>query len=192
MSENSNHPEPFLIRIRSALARWFKENRMTTVLFLALIGLLLYRQAAYHNAEGDLVGSPAPWQDVKTTTGQSITTADFRGRTVLLNFWATWCLPCKIEAPALAAIHAEHPDLLLVALTSENEDVVKRYLKENPPGYPVVIDAHGFLHDAYRVQVFPTLVFIKPDGTIDQFSHGLDFFLRWKIRRRLTGSFFAW
>ncbi len=165
---------------------------MTAVLLLALVGLILYRQGAYHNSEGELVGAAAPWRDIKTTEGATITSADLRGRTVLLNFWATWCLPCKIEAPALAAIHAEHPGLLLVALTAESEEVVLKYLKENPAPYPVVVDAHGLLHDAYRVQVYPTLVFIKPDGTIDQFSHGLDFFLRWKIRRRLTGSFFAW
>lgn len=179
-------------RLLPAVQRWFRENRMTTILLLALIGLLLYRQTAYQNAEGELIGTPAPWRDVKTTQGTTITSETLRGRTVLLNFWATWCLPCKIEAPALAAIHREHPDLLLVAISAESEEVVHRYLKENPAPYPVVVDSHGLLHDAYRVQVYPTLVFLKPDGTIDQFSHGLDFFLRWKIRRRMTGSFFAW
>ena len=111
---------------------------------------------------------------------------------VLFCFWATWCMPCRAEIPILNSIYDELHDegLVILGITAEEEAVVQGFLKDRPISYPVVIDDLGRITNRYGIQAYPTLVMIDRDGNMVDRATGLDVLLKWKIRNRVTGSFF--
>jgi len=85
---------------------------------------------------------PAPAFTVKDLEGREISMASLRGKVVIVNFWATWCGPCRAEIPDLVALQAKYKDTLQVIGISEDEagvDVVKRFAAEHKVNYPVVM-----------------------------------------------------
>jgi peroxiredoxin len=115
------------------------------------------------------VGQAAPAISLQTPGGESLSLADFRGRPVVLNFFATWCGPCRVEMPHLEAASRRHAEDGLVVLgvdVQESAEVVQPFLDELGLSFPVVIDADGMVSDQYRIGILPTTYFIAPDGTI--------------------------
>ena len=92
-----------------------------------------------------------PKMDVVDVQGQRWTSADLKGRVVVLNFWATWCGPCKEEMPSLQALHKGRVD--------GQSDATAQHLD-----LPVVLDAQGDLTRQWGVRIYPTTVLIGPDG----------------------------
>ena len=118
--------------------------------------------------------------------------SDLKGKVVLINFWATWCAPCRIEIPILKSLYAElkdHPFEIL-AVASEPPERVLKFLKENPVNYPVLLDLEGTVASQYKISVYPTLVFVDRAGRIEEVSHGFNPLLKWKLRYKVTGSIF--
>jgi thiol-disulfide isomerase/thioredoxin len=90
-----------------------------------------------------------------------------RGRVVVLNFWATWCEPCRAEMPALAALAQRHsPDTLIVLAANyqESEPKIRRYLETIRIGFPVLLDRDGAAAKAWTSRIFPTTIVIGADG----------------------------
>lgn len=88
-----------------------------------------------------------------------------RGQPVLLNFWATWCAPCKQEMPSLQALAARQPELQVLAINvRERAPRVRRYLQASGLQLTVLLDPFGEVTDAWDVRVFPTSVLIAADG----------------------------
>jgi cytochrome c biogenesis protein CcmG/thiol:disulfide interchange protein DsbE len=86
---------------------------------------------------------------------------------VVLNFWATWCVPCYQEHPVLAAGASRYPDVAFVGVVYEDEEArVERYLREQGGSYPSLMDDGGKTAIAYGVYGVPETFFIAPDGTI--------------------------
>ena len=108
----------------------------------------------------------APPVVLETTEGKPLSLEDYRGRTVVLNFWATWCAPCRLEAPSFAAFADANPDVVVLGL-AEDRDVarVRRVAKELGITYPVASAPREVL-SAYGVDTFPTTVIIDPDGSV--------------------------
>jgi len=111
----------------------------------------------------------APAFSVTTLDGSTLTSDDLRGRTVVLNFWATWCLPCRLEMPALQALHDEmDPDQVQVIGISVDvtRGPVADYLAEHEITYPIGM-ASGELRRAMGgITAVPTTFIIDPDGVI--------------------------
>jgi len=103
------------------------------------------------------------WQDLQ---GQIWTTASLKGRAVVLNFWATWCAPCKEELPSLQTLHEISAGNPVVIGVNVREPAVRvsRYMKSTGLDFPVVLDAQGALAQRWGVTVFPTTVLIGADG----------------------------
>lgn len=103
---------------------------------------------------------------------------DYRGKLVLLNFWATWCPYCKIERPQLEKLHRneEYQERGFVILSVENslvgEEEVKSYIKEYELTFPTLLDTAG-VSRLYRVTGIPTTLIIGPDGVIERRLDGL-------------------
>jgi len=118
---------------------------------------------------GPKVGWEAPAFALNDLDGMAHSLAAYRGRTVLLHFWASWCLPCRAEWPELLAFVEQHGDgrFVLLAVNSEEPiEVVRSFVGSDPPPFPILLDSDGSVGRAYRLSVLPTTFVIGPDGII--------------------------
>jgi len=116
----------------------------------------------------------APDFTVIDRNGKSVKLSDFAGKPMVLNFWATWCGPCKSELPAFNKLHAEYKNdvqFLMINLTDgqrETVDGVERFLTQNGYVFPVYFDTKYEASYAYSAYSIPLSIFIDKDGNIVQ------------------------
>ena len=117
------------------------------------------------------IGSSAPQfhaTDLRTSRPASL--ADYRGKVVLLNIWATWCPPCKIEMPSMERLHQKlaGTDFQLVAVSVDEEDssVVNKFVKEYGLTFPVLHNQDGSIRQIYQTTGVPESFVIDRDGVI--------------------------
>lgn len=114
-----------------------------------------------------LVDKPAPDFALKTLVGDTVQLDDLRGKPVILNFWSTWCQPCKVEHPLLLAVPREYPDVAILGVVYADEPAkVALYLKEAGESYPHLVDPGGRVAIDYGVAGVPETFFIDANGTI--------------------------
>ena len=121
------------------------------------------------------VGSQAPEFMLQSLDGSVIDLKDLRGRAVVLNFWATWCVPCRAEMPALQDAYSEQQDQNLVVLAinmEEGEKQVKEYVNELKLTFPVVLDKDGSVGRLYTLLGLPSSFFVDRNGAIRAISFG--------------------
>lgn len=119
-----------------------------------------------------VVGSPAPDFALPALDGEQVRLSDLRGQRVLLNFWATWCGPCRQEMPAIQARY-NHGDFAVLAVDfGETRQQVQNFVNEIGVDLPVVLDADGSVQELYRVRGYPTTFFIDTKGVIRLFHIG--------------------
>lgn len=114
------------------------------------------------------VGFGAPEFTLPNTEGQQIRLSALRGTPVVINFWATWCVPCRREMPALQAT-AEHYVGRVTILgidQGENAELVQEFLDEFGVTYPILLDTDFSVGEQYHVRGMPTTFFIDGDGII--------------------------
>jgi len=120
---------------------------------------------------------PAPDFTLSDLQGQDVSLADFRGKTVVLDFWATWCLPCIYQVPVLNefwSAHQESGDVAVigVAVDVEGADIVAPWIEEHGVEYQIVIGDERLARE-FGAMGFPTLAVITPDGHIDSLHVGI-------------------
>lgn len=115
-------------------------------------------------------GSPAPDFTLTDITGKKISLSELKGKVVLLNFWATWCGPCKAEMPALNRLYLELKDkgfVILAVSLDTAEKPVKSFIAEKKLAFPVLMDSDKELSfDLYAVMGLPTTFIIDKKGII--------------------------
>lgn len=142
-----------------------------SLIFFALLSL-----AAPSAARGEGVGftvreagkAKAPGFTLKDLSGADKGLRDYKGKVVVLNFWASWCEPCKREFPALNRLHSSLKDKGLVVL-AVSEDSLKRALpfaERHGAAFPVLIDQYGAVMRLYGVKLIPVSVVIDRQGTV--------------------------
>lgn len=118
------------------------------------------------------VGDPAPPFAIETVNGRKISLADYRGQTVLVYFWATWCSPCMASMPAMktfqAALSKQHPKFAMLSLSmDDNDERFRKYLKQQEFAWPQArIGLDSKLAADYGVKGAPQYFVIGPDGRI--------------------------
>ncbi len=124
--------------------------------------------AAATTASGAGVGLPAPDFTLPTLDGGEFNLAAQRGKPVVLNFWATWCIPCQREMPALQRAAEQYKDAVVFAGVDQGETVeaVQRYLDEMNVTFTIPMDGRGDVGVEYNVRGLPTTYFIDADGVI--------------------------
>jgi thiol-disulfide isomerase/thioredoxin len=126
------------------------------------------------DSERAAVGEEAPNFVFVTADGQGMELADLRGQPVVLNFWASWCGPCRLEMPELVELHERDPDVVVLAINVREElAVVEPFAAEFHMTMPVVLDKEGQLQRMYAVLGLPVTIFIDPDGIVDSRWNGL-------------------
>lgn len=100
--------------------------------------------------------------EFRTLDGKPFSLQDFQGRLLLVNLWATWCGPCRMEMPDIAVLSDKlsGEGLKIVAVTDENPKVVRRFLESNPVPFTVVIDRRHTLVRRFRVRAIPTTLVV--------------------------------
>lgn len=117
----------------------------------------------------DLTGQPAPSFSVTDLTGKAYSLASLKGTPVLLDFWATWCGPCRESLPGVHDIYEKYKGQGLVVLgvdAGEDRATVEQFLKTNPFEYPVILGGESHVLDDYHVMGYPTFVLINADGKV--------------------------
>lgn len=121
------------------------------------------------------IGAPAADFTLQTLDGQTVRLSDLRGRPVILNFWASWCGPCREEMPLLSRTHDELKDsgvIILAVDVQESAATVQRYVDQNRLPFMIALDTDGQVSGQYRVRSLPTTYFIDAEGVIQSWQVG--------------------
>lgn len=122
-------------------------------------------------------GETAPGFTLKNLDGEKVSLGDFAGRPVLINFWATWCGPCRYEMPVIEEMYQTYQDegfVVLAVNVEESITVVQSFTQSMGLTFPILLDYKGAVSDdVYRVRAFPTSYFIGRDGQITAMHRGM-------------------
>ena len=139
------------------------------VITAILVGLLFMGLGKNPNEiRSPLIGRPAPAFALREAgTGRTIDVAQYRGKPLVINFWATWCGPCWEEHPVLVAGARSHPEVQFVGVVfQDSEDKILGFLEQRGVSYPTVVDDRGKTAIAYGVAGVPETFFLDANGAI--------------------------
>lgn len=114
-------------------------------------------------------GRTAPDFTLKSLDGDSVSLSQFRGKVVFLNFWASWCPPCRAEMPAMNRLNEVFSDrdfVMLAVNTEQDKGAVEDFLSRHPHDFTVLLDPRGTVQNLYQVFRFPETFLIDKEGRI--------------------------
>ncbi len=162
-----------------------QRNPLILIVVAAIAAAMLFfgihearKNRAGGTVAGQMKGQPAPDFDLQSLDGKNMKLSDFRGKAVLLNFWATWCGPCKIEMPWFVELQKEYGpqgfQIVGVAMDEDasSEDIAK-FTKELGVNYPILLGKDSVGQSYGGVGVLPTTFFIDREGKLVAREFGL-------------------
>ncbi len=156
---------------------------LLVLLAVFVAGVRLWQSSgnALSNVKPVQVGAPAPditlAQLENGAPGEKIALSSLRGHPVILNFWATWCVPCRAEFPAMDAKFREYKDskkLLVIGVDVGGEPAadIQRFIGETGVSFPVWLDSQDAANRVYHIQALPTTFFIDRNGIVKDIKIG--------------------
>jgi peroxiredoxin len=110
------------------------------------------------------VGAPAPDFELTSLDGETVQLSQFQGQPVLLVFGATWCPPCRAEAPLVQELHEDHPEMVVIWVDmEESTSTVRRYVDQMGLTHRVLLDKSRQVSDMYHIYAIPTSFFIDSE-----------------------------
>jgi cytochrome c biogenesis protein CcmG/thiol:disulfide interchange protein DsbE len=155
------------------------------LLFIAIVGMLAFGKYMDHHRRGkassalvgDVRGRQAPDFELATLDGRKVKLSDYRGKAVILNFWATWCGPCRIEMPWFVDLQKEYAKdgltILGVAMDDSDPQKIAQFASEMGVNYPVLLGTDKVSEQYGNVEYLPTTFYINREGEIVGKSAGL-------------------
>ena len=112
---------------------------------------------------------------VKDLEGKTHTLASYKGRWLVVNYWATWCPPCQEEIPDLIALHEKRKDMAILGIALEYKDAkeVRTFVDDNLMSYPIVLGDDKLIQQIGPADVLPTTYIYNPQGQLVKVRHGL-------------------
>ncbi|MCZ2259495.1 thiol-disulfide oxidoreductase ResA [Sporosarcina sp. G11-34] len=150
-----------------------KRNRLIirTIVLLLLVSAVIYTLIPKEKSKVLAVGDMAPDFELVDLEGNKQRLSDYRGEGVFLNFWGTWCPPCKKEMPYIEKLHNEFADKGVKVLSiniKESDLKVKTFRDQYGLTFPITIDKDESVKEAYKFIPLPTTYIINKDGKIEQ------------------------
>jgi peroxiredoxin len=165
-----------------------KQNAIVLVVVAFVVAGMIYTGAKHsrrikpvsldqQGMQGDLRGKPAPDFELKTLDGKTVKLSDFRGKAVLVNFWATWCGPCKIEMPWLADLQTKYASrglvILGVSVDEGSADKIASFSKEMGVNYTVLRTTDEVSDEYGGIDGLPTNFYVGRNGIVVEQVAGL-------------------
>jgi thiol-disulfide isomerase/thioredoxin len=124
-----------------------------------------------------MAGFLAPDFELITLNGDTVTLSELQGKVVLVNFWASWCPPCRSEMPAMERIYTEYgpDDFVILAVNNTRQDNpsdAERFVSEKELTFPILFDTDGWVSSKYQVHSLPTSFFVDRKGTVSEIVIG--------------------
>jgi peroxiredoxin len=154
---------------------------LTVILLLGILWIIFSRVTDNSTTSGKIPapqpGFLAPEFSLEEMNGESVSLSSLRGRPVLINFWASWCPPCRSEMPAMQELFAEFADqgFTILAVNATNQDdlsEMKRFVEDNQLQFPILLDQSGTVANLYNLQSLPTSLFINKEGIVENLVIG--------------------
>jgi len=148
------------------------------VVILAVAGMIYVGARISRNSKAGLeapeaqevaVGKMAPDFQLKTLDGKTAKLSDYKGKAVLLNFWATWCAPCREEMTSMRALQtrlAGRPFVILLVNYGEAQARISEFVKRESLAFPILLDPNQEAARAWRVRVLPSSFLVDADGRV--------------------------
>lgn len=153
-----------------------KSNYLIPIILGIFLSIFMTGQLfAGGHKEGIEVGNKAPDFEIETLSGEKVNLSDYKGKPVMLNFWATWCPPCRVEIPDMQKFHEKHEvEVLAVNLldTEMKKGHVQQFVDEFGMTFTVGLDGDGAVSNKYRINPIPTTYMIDSEGIIRHKSLG--------------------
>ncbi len=152
-------------------------NKLLKVILLMLVSALLVAGCSPNSTptQDAKIGSVAPTFELYNLEQELVSLSDFRGKPVLINFWATWCPYCRDEMPYLQKVYEEWSTKGLVLLAvdkGENAAQVREFTQSSNLSFPVLLDTGESIAQKYNIRGIPTTFFIDKDGIIQDIKIG--------------------
>lgn len=120
--------------------------------------------------QGGLIGQTAPDFTLIDMQGQKVSLSQYRGKVVIINFWATWCPPCREEMPSMEKLYQDYQDkglvMLAVNVEENGREVVADFLEKTPYSFSILLDEDNTVQDTYGVYRFPESYIIDRNGIV--------------------------
>jgi len=139
------------------------------------LGLLVTVFAATSLASSGLEGQAAPDFALKSSTGENLRLSEYRGDVVMINFWATWCGPCRQEMPLLDELYTRYERVGFSLLGVNIDDDSRRamqMIEDLGVSFPVLFDARKEVSELYEVEAMPVTVLVDREGNVRHVHHG--------------------
>ena len=147
----------------------------TTVPGTSLLGAILVIFTASTLAASSLEGQVAPDFVLKSATGENLRLSEYRGDVVLINFWATWCGPCRQEMPLLDDLYGRYQRVgfnLLGVNIDEDSRRAMQMVQELGVNFPVLFDENKEVSKLYEVEAMPVTILVDREGIVRHVHHG--------------------
>jgi len=138
-------------------------------LIALVVGLALISSPAVAQVLKPWSGGATPPLELADLQGAKHKLADYRGKVVLVNFWATWCVPCRDEMPSIERLRASlegKPFVVLAVNLAEPESRIRKFLEAVPVRFPVLLDRDTQASKAWQARLLPVTYIVGPDGAI--------------------------
>ena len=147
------------IRWKENLKKWTKEIAAAAILLFVIANAVSFFRSP------NIADKNLPEINTLLTDEELYSTLDYKGKPLLIHFWATWCPTCKLEAANIQSLSQEY-DVLTIAVKSGSNEKINSYLKEHDLNFKVINDSKGLLSEQFSVPAFPTTFIYNKEGKL--------------------------